>query len=42
LHWAAPRGVLLGSAVQASPSNPSLRILLKAFGLARDAVHDIA
>jgi len=31
------RSALLGSAVQASPSNPALRIMLRAFVLARDA-----
>jgi len=31
------RSTLLGSAIQASPINPALRILLRAFVLARDA-----
>jgi len=33
---------LLSSAFQASLSNPALRILLRAFGLARDAIQRIA
>jgi len=35
-------GLLLGSALQASPSNPALRILLRAFVKACDAFHGIA
>src|SRR5512146_1717764 len=38
----ATLGSLLGSAFQASPSNPALRILLRAFDLARDALQRIA
>jgi len=33
---------LLGSAIPASSSNPALRILLRAFSLARDALQRIA
>jgi hypothetical protein len=40
-HLAA-LGPLLSSRIQRSPSNPALRILLRAFGLARDALQRIA
>jgi hypothetical protein len=38
----AALGLLLGSAVRASPSNPALRILLRAFVDACDASYGIA
>jgi hypothetical protein len=36
------RTVLLGSTIQVSPSNPALRVLLRAFVAARDALQRIA
>src|SRR5690349_25118426 len=38
----AALGPLLSSTFQVSQSNPALRILLRAFGLARDAIQGIA
>jgi len=37
----AALGLLLSSAFQASLSNPALRILLRAFAVARNAIHGI-